>query len=152
MAVGQFPDICQSGGRIAPKHIASAVVIVITSPGDPPTGPRVRAQIDAVGPMAVYDLPFVDIAGVGIKPQHIARSIAVEVPHTGDLIAERMRPGLELAAHLPARSSQISVAPVPGLNHTTPLLPPPLKSPTPAIWSRYRDMLRSRRSSSMHHF
>ena len=60
-------------GRVEPEHVAGAVVVEVAEAGRLVAG-RMRADIRAAGPLAVRELPDVDVAVRRIVPGEIARS------------------------------------------------------------------------------
>src|SRR5262245_41599396 len=59
-----------------------------------------RADIDAAGPLAVVDLPDVDVAGRRIVPEDVVGAVAVEIAAERGLPAGRMRAGIDAAGPL----------------------------------------------------
>ena len=102
---------------IGPKNVVAAVAEEVADPGDGPAAARMRTEIDALGPLAVGDLPLVDIAGGRVLPQDVARAVAGEIADADDIVAGRVRARtdarLPLAAgiELPDVGLHLAVAP-----------------------------------------
>ena len=64
---------------------------------------RMRADIDAAGPLAVRNLPDIDIVVVGIEPEHVAGAVVIEVAGADRLISGRMRADVDAARPLAVR-------------------------------------------------
>ena len=69
-----------------PEDAGDALAVEITNSGDLKVA-GMRAKIDAAGPLAVVDQPFVDVAGGRVVPQDIAGAGASEIADRDDLIA-----------------------------------------------------------------
>ena len=89
VAVGQFPnvslDLAIAG--VGPKDIVRTVAGEVADAGNLPAAARMRAEIDAGGPLAVGDLPLVHIPSGRVVPKDVAGTIAGEVTNPDDLIA-----------------------------------------------------------------
>src|SRR4051795_7843034 len=69
----QQPILDAAGRGLTPQDVACAIAVEIAEPGNAPAG-RMRAEVDARGPMAVTDFPNLHAVGRGVEPEHVARA------------------------------------------------------------------------------